>query len=91
MRAAFHGLKAGVLAGLALAAATTLCAQSASQSGAGNAPSAFTVGSAEHAKSKLPSPRRPRPHRQALLKRSRLPPTLRRTHPRRNLHLEPNR
>jgi beta-barrel assembly-enhancing protease len=39
MRAAFNGLKAGVLAGLALAVATTLCAQSTSQSGAGTAPS----------------------------------------------------
>jgi len=39
MRAAFNGLKAGVLAGLALAVATTLCAQSTSQSGTANAPS----------------------------------------------------
>jgi hypothetical protein len=39
MRAAFNGLKAGVLAGLALAVAATLCAQSTSQSGATNAPS----------------------------------------------------
>jgi len=39
MRAAFNGLKAAVLAGLALAVTTTLCAQSTSQTGAANAPS----------------------------------------------------
>jgi predicted Zn-dependent protease len=39
MRAAFNGLKAAVLAGLAFAVTTTLCAQSTSQTGATNAPS----------------------------------------------------
>ena len=39
MRAAFNGLKAAVLAGLAFAVTTTLCAQSTSQTGAANAPS----------------------------------------------------
>jgi peptidase M48-like protein len=39
MRAAFNGLKAGVLAVLALAMTTTLCAQSTSQTGTANAPS----------------------------------------------------
>lgn len=39
MRAPFNGLKAGVLAGLALAVTTTLCAQSTPQTGTANAPS----------------------------------------------------
>ncbi len=38
MRAAFNGLKAGMLAGLALAVATTLCAQSTPQTGTPNPP-----------------------------------------------------
>ena len=42
MRAPFNGLKAGVLAGLALAVTTTLCAQSTSQTGTANAPSGST-------------------------------------------------
>jgi beta-barrel assembly-enhancing protease len=39
MRAAFHGLKAGVLAGLMLAVGSALCAQSSSQTSTPNPPS----------------------------------------------------
>jgi hypothetical protein len=42
MRAPFNGLKAGVLAALALAVTTTLCAQSTPQTGTANAPSGST-------------------------------------------------